>query len=61
MKLRVLRLQLLFTVATWKQPKRPSADEWIKKISVGVYVHLYSGILLTPVTNSICSLLNREI
>ena len=33
----------LFTVAkTWKQPKCPSADEWIKKMW-----HIYNGILLS--------------
>ena len=35
----------LFTIAkTWKQPKCPSTDEWIKKIYV---VHIYNGILLS--------------
>ena len=35
----------LFTVAkTWKQPKRPSTEEWIKKEDV---VHIYNGILLS--------------
>ena len=34
-----------FTVAkTWKQPKRPSTEEWIKKEDV---VHIYNGILLS--------------
>ena len=33
----------LFTIAkTWKQPKCPSSDEWIKKM-----VHIYNGILLS--------------
>ena len=33
----------LFTIArTWKQPKCPTIDEWIKKM-----VHVYSGILLS--------------
>ena len=32
----------LFTVAkTWKQPKCPSTEEWIKKD----VVHIYNGIL----------------
>ena len=34
----------LFIIAkTWKQPKCPSADEWIKKMW---YIHTHSGILL---------------
>ena len=33
----------LFTIArTWKQPRCPSADEWIKK----AVVHIHNGILL---------------
>ena len=33
----------LFIIAkTWKQPKCPSSDEWIKKM-----VHIYNGILLS--------------
>ena len=32
----------LFIIArTWKQPRRPSTDEWINKL-----VHIYNGILL---------------
>ena len=34
----------LFTIArTWKQPRCPSADEWIKK----AVVHIYNGMLLS--------------
>ena len=34
----------LFTIArTWKQPKCPSTEEWIKKEDM---VHIYNGILL---------------
>ena len=43
----------LFTVAkTWKQPKCPSTDEWIKKMCV--YIH--SGILISHKkwSNAIC-------
>ena len=44
----------LFTIAkTWKQPKCPSSDEWIKKM-----VHIYNGILLSHKkewNNAICS------
>ena len=38
----------LFTIAkTWKQPKCPSIDEWIKKMWV------YNGILLSHKKNKI--------
>ena len=34
----------LFTIArTWKQPRCPSADEWIRKI----VVHIHNGIFLS--------------
>ena len=34
----------LFTIAkTWKQPKRPSTDEWIKKICIYT-MEYYSAI-----------------
>ena len=40
----------LFTITkTWKQPKCPSTDEWIKKIQyiyIYIYAHIYNGILL---------------
>ena len=40
----------LFTIAkTWKQPKCPSIDEWIKKMWV------YNGILLSHKKNEIMS------
>ena len=45
----------LFTIAkTWKQPKCPSTDEWIKKM----YIHTYNGILLSHKkewNNALCS------
>ena len=35
----------LFTIArTWKQPKRPSADEWIKKMWHIYTMEYYSAI-----------------
>ena len=35
----------LFTIAkTWKQPKCPSTDEWIKKLW---YIYIYNGMLLS--------------
>ena len=35
---------ILFTVAkTWKQPKSPSIDDWVKKMGV----HTYNGLLFS--------------
>ena len=35
----------LFTIAkTWKQPKCPSTDEWIKKMWYGYAMESYSAI-----------------
>ena len=35
----------LFTITkTWKQPKRPSTDEWIKKMWYIYTMEYYSGI-----------------
>ena len=50
----------LFTIArTWKQPKCPLTDEWIKKMwYVYTMVHIYNGILLShkkEQNNAICS------
>ena len=50
----------LFTIAkTWKQPKYPSTDEWIKKmwyiyiyIYIYIYTHTHNGILPS---HAICS------
>ena len=40
-----LFIAALFTIArTWKQPRCPSTDEWIKK---NVVVHIHNGILLS--------------
>ena len=37
-------ITVLFTIArTWKQPRRPSADEWIRK-SWYIYTMDYSAI-----------------
>ena len=34
----------LFTIArTWKQPRCPSADEWIREL----WVHIHTGVLLS--------------
>ena len=40
---------------TWKQPKCPSTDEWIKKMW---YIYIYKGILLNHTkeqNNAICN------
>ena len=46
----------LFTIAkTWKQPKCPSTDEWIRKMW---YMYIYNAILLShkkEQNNAICS------
>ena len=35
----------IFTIAkTWKQPKRPLTDEWIKKMQYTYTVEYYSAI-----------------
>ena len=45
----------LFTIArTWKQPRCPSTDEWIKKV-----VHIYNGILFSHKWNTFESVLMR--
>ena len=44
MTLKLIIIAALFTITKrWKQPKCPSADEWIKTI-MG---HLHNGILLS--------------
>ena len=46
-----LFIAALFTIAkTWKQPRCPSTDEWIKKLwCIYIYIHTYThnGILLS--------------
>ena len=51
----------LFTIAkTWKQPKRPSTNEWIKKMSVHTHTHTHTnkhyGILLSHKQERQCHL-----
>ena len=44
----------LYTIANiWKQPKCPSAEEWIKKmwcvcvcVYIYIYIYIYNGILI---------------
>ena len=52
----------LFTIAkTWKQPTRPSTDEWIKKMRythTHTHTHTHNGILPSHKKerkNAICS------
>ena len=41
-------IAVLFTIAkTWKQPKRPSTDEWIKKMGYIYTMDYYSAIKRT--------------
>ena len=34
---------IIYNSQTWKPPKRPSTEEWVKK----VWIYVYSGILLS--------------
>ena len=51
----------LFAIAkTWKQPKCPSIDEWIKKMwyvwmYIYIYTHTHNGLLLSHKKNEILS------
>ena len=42
-------ISALFTIArTWKQPKCPSTEKWIKKmLYMYIYTHTHNGILHT--------------
>ena len=43
-------IAILFTIVrTWKQPRCPLTDEWIKK----VVVHIYNGVLLSHIKEHI--------
>ena len=45
----------LFTIAkTWKQPKCPSTDEWIKKMWY-IYTMEYYSVIKKERNNAICS------
>ena len=51
-----LFIAALFTIArTWKQPRCPSTDEWIKKF----VVHIRNGILLSHKKEAVASVLMR--
>ena len=44
----------LFTIAkTWKQPKCPSTDKWIKKIWY-IYIREYYSAMKKEQSNAIC-------
>ena len=46
----------LFIIAkTWKQPKCPSTDEWIKKIGIDVYTMEYYSAIKKNDNFPICS------
>ena len=48
----------LFAIArTWKQPKCPLTDEWIKKMW---YIYIYNGILLSHQRNHIGSFVEMD-
>ena len=42
-------MEVLFTTArTWKQPKGPSTEEWIKKMwHIYIHTHTHNGLLLS--------------
>ena len=52
----------LFTIAkTWKQPKCPSTDEWIKKMWYIYIVEYYSGIKKNEIMSFAPILMDLEI
>ena len=56
MKIDLLNIIALFTIArTWKQPRCPSADEWIKKLWYIYTMEYYS----TTKKNALASVLMR--
>ena len=51
----------LFTIArTWKQPRCPSADEWIKKLWYIYKVEYYSVIKRDPFESVLMKWMNLE-
>ena len=49
----------LFAIAkTWKQPKCPSTEEWIKKIQY-IYTMEYYSAIKKEVNNAICNNMDR--
>ena len=52
----------LFTIAkTWKQPKRPSTEEWIKKMWYIYTAEYYSAIKRNKITPLAATWMNLEI
>ena len=52
---------LLTTVKTWKQPKRPSTEEWIKKMWYIYTGEYYSAIKRNKITPLAATWMNLEI
>ena len=51
----------LFTIAkTWKQPRCPSADEWIRKLWYTYRMEYYSAIKKNAFESVLTSLMNLE-
>ena len=42
---------LFVIVRTWKQPRRPSAEEWIKKILYLYTMEYYSVVKISDILN----------
>ena len=54
-------IAVLFTIArTWKQPRCPSADEWIKKLWSIYTMECYSAIKRSPFESVLMWWMNLE-